>query len=133
MAVKKHYKPKRIKKTEMKRLRRGITNNQIEHCLEDTDDIAGPITPGGVLSREQLSFKASQAPQDLQILLLTLRPSINLRRQPALRILALAQRLIEDKRKSHTSPQAQSKAIEQAISLLYSKDIHAKEAQVACI
>ena len=52
MAVKKHYKPKRIKKTEIKRLRRGIINNQIECCLKDTNNIVGPITPGEVLSRE---------------------------------------------------------------------------------
>ena len=52
IVVKKHYKPKRFKKTEIKRLRRGIINNQIKHCLKDTDDIISPVTPGKVLNRK---------------------------------------------------------------------------------
>jgi len=52
MAVKKYCKHKRVKKTEIKRLRRGIINNQIKRSLKDTNNIMGPVTLGGVLNRE---------------------------------------------------------------------------------
>jgi len=122
----------------MRRLRLRIAATLVHRCFrvdsKSIDNVFGAVTPRGDSGLEQLSSKASQALQAGALPpLLTPQLSINLAHQVTPKAQAVAQRLIQTKKKPGITPKAQDSIIQQAISLLYGKGFYTKDTQVAYI